>query len=379
VIGDPARWIGGALLLAAAGGLAWWLAEKSPAPIAPKPVPPALARLARGVNLSNWLQHGPATEASRYAPDAADWQRIRALGLTHVRVPVDPSALVDERGLPDPARLAALRAALEAAVAEDLLVVLTVQLPAQAKAGLAERAEDRAALAGTWRWLAQALRDLPPTHLAFEPLNEPELADAETSRVLLAGLAAELRAIAPAHTLVVSGHRYSGVDELLALRPLDDPNVVYGFHFYEPHNFTHQGANWGDAAWLMLRHLPYPSSPEAAAERMSSVPPAAHDLLRWHGEERWNAARIRTRIALAAQWARTHGVPVWCSEFGAMKPHAVAADRAAWLGDVRAALDEHGIPWAHWDYAGPFGLVAGEQGRREPDVTAIEALGLRSE
>jgi hypothetical protein len=376
VTGNPARWIGGALLLALAAALAWWLAEKSPAPVAPRPAPPALARLARGVNLSNWLQHGRAADTSPYAPDAADWRRMRALGLTHVRVPVDPSALVDERGLPDPAALAALRAALEAAVAEDLLVVLTVQLPSESKAGLAERAEDRAALAGTWRWLAQALRELPPTHLAFEPLNEPELPDAEGSRALLAGLAAELRRVAPEHTLVVSGHRYSGVDELLALRPLDDPNVVYGFHFYEPHNFTHQGANWGDAAWLMLRHLPYPSSPETAAERMSSVPPAAHDLLRWHGEERWNAARVRTRIALAAQWARTHGVPVWCSEFGAMKPHAVAADRAAWLGDVRTALEEHGIPWAHWDYAGPFGLVSGAPGARELDRTAIEALGL---
>ncbi len=330
---------------------------------APRPV--ALAHLTRGVNLSNWLQHGPAQEA--FAPDAADWKRIRALGLDHVRIPFDPAALVDERGLPRVPALAALRGAIIEAQRADLLVVLALQLPPEAKAGVVERKAHRVALGGLWRWLAGALRDLPARKLAFEPLNEPETPDARASRALLAYLAAEVRKAAPKHTLVVSGHRYASVAELEALKPLPDANVIYSFHFYEPHNFTHQGADWGDPAWKALRNFPYPSSPEIVAGRMDAAPAATRDLLRWHGGERWNSARIGALVERAAKWGRQHKVPVWCSEFGVLKEYAPAADRAAWLGDVRAALEQRHIPWTHWDYKGPFGI----------DEQAVEALGLK--
>lgn len=349
------KWVAGVTLLLLVA-VAWWWLARTPTP--PPPEPPALARLTRGVNLSTWLQHGVAR--AEYAPGEADWKRIRALGLAHVRVPVDPSAL------PDDAALAMLRAAIEAAQAEDLLVVLAVQLPPERKKALFENEADRAALAGTWRRVATALRDLPPTHLAFEPLNEPETEDAAASRALLEYLVRELRAVAPAHTLVVSGHRYASVAELEALQPLADANVIYSFHFYEPHNFTHQGADWGDPAWKALRNFPYPSSPEAVAPLLDATAPETRELLRWHGEERWDREKLAARVARAAHWGRAHRVPVWCSEFGAMKTHAAAADRAAWLRDVREALEAGGIGWTHWDYAGPFGL----------DATAIEALGL---
>jgi endoglucanase len=372
---------GATVLLVAAAAAIWWLMRlPAPEPLeAVAPPAPALARLTRGVNLSNWLQHGRPTEARRYAPDAADFQRIRALGLAHVRLPVDPAALIGPRGLPDPKAFATLRAAIEDARRADLLTVLVVQLPPEAKAGIATRATDRAALAGTWRWLAGALRDIPPTHLAFEPLNEPEIADAAASRALLGYLAGELRAVVPEHTLVVSGHRYSGLDELTALRPLEDRNVVYAFHFYEPHNFTHQGANWGDPAWRLLRNFPYPSSPESVAGRMDATAPEVRGLLRWHGEERWNRERVQQRLTRAAQWSRRYKVPVWCSEFGVLKTHVAAGERAAWLNDVRVALEEDGIGWTHWDYAGDFGLVGGPRGRRVTDAQAARALGLKGE
>jgi len=370
------------LLLAVIGG--WWLLRpaappppEAPAPT-PKTAPPAavLKALTRGVNLSNWLQQGPAKEAARYAPDAADWQRIRALGLTHVRLPVDPAALLDDRGMLAQAPYGELRAAIEAANTEGLLVVLAMQLPPEHKAGLAEREADRVSLAGTWRALATALRDLPPQHLAFEALNEPEAGDAAFSRALMTYLAGELRAVAPRHTLVVSGHGYSDRDALEALTPIADGNVVYAFHFYEPHNFTHQGATWGDPAWRTLRNFPYPSSPESVAARLDSVPPKARELLQWHGEQRWNRERIGHELERAAAWGRKHQVPVWCSEFGVLKKQVAPADRAAWLRDVREALEARGIPWTHWDYAGPFGIVGGVRGKRVEDKKAIEALGL---
>jgi hypothetical protein len=374
-----------ATLLALLAGIAIWFYSR---PQAPPPAPPAataatgpppqvLQRLARGVNLSNWLQHGRVEEPERYAADAADWTRIRALGLTHVRLPVDPAVLVDNRGLPRADALWELHSAIRDAVSADLLVVLTLQLPSGLKSAVAERETARVALAGLWRWLAVALRDLPPQQLVFEPLNEPEVDDAAASRALMQYLAGELRAAAPDNTLAVSGHGYSGVEQLAFMQPLADANVVYSFHFYEPHNFTHQGADWGDPAWRALRNFPYPSSPESVAARLGAVPPKTRELLRWHGEQRWNREHIGAVLERAARWGRKHHAAVWCSEFGVLKKRVAAADRAAWLRDVRETLEADDIGWTHWDYAGPFGIVGGVHGRRVVDAKAIEALGLK--
>lgn len=372
-------------LLAVIAGIAAWLYLREPAPPSPLPETAArpgpsgavLGRLARGVNLSNWLQHGRATEAARYAPDAADWRRIRALGFGHVRLPVDPAALVNARALPDPRAVAQLRQAIEAAQAEGLLVVVALQLPAQYKAGLQKRANDRAAFAALWRWLAGALSDLPRGKLVFEPLNEPEFDDAAASRAFMVEVVSAIRASAPDHTLAVSGHKYAGVAELEALKPLDDPDIVYTFHFYEPHNFTHQGARWGDPAWRELRDLPYPSAPERVAPLLDHVAQSARDRVRWHGEERWNRERLGALVTRAAAWGRAHGVPVWCGEFGALKTHTQPAHRAAWLRDVRELLEKEGIGWTHWDYAGDFGVVRGLRGARVEDKVTIDALGLK--
>jgi endoglucanase len=330
------------------------------------------------VNLSNWLQHGRPSEPARYAPDAADWRLIRALGFLHVRILVDPDAVLGERGLPRPEALAELRDTVAAAADADLLVVIGLQLPPPLKQRLARSEPDRHALAGTWSALAAALRAFAPEQLLLEPINETEDERPLPSRGLQAFLAARIREQLPGHTLVAGGHRHAGVAELAALAPLDDRNVVYGFHFYEPHEFTHQGATWGPPLWPLLRKVPYPSSPERVAPLLAAARPEARDALRWHGEQRWDRARIESLLDRAAQWGRQHGVPVWCSEFGVLRPRAIPADRAAWLRDVRESLEARGIGWTHWDYAGDFGVVTGPRGRRKVDAATAAALGLKS-
>lgn len=362
------------LLLSAVA--AWWLTRPPvPPPARPAPSPEVLAKLARGVNLSNWIQDGPPHDAQRYAPDAADWKLIRALGFSHARIMVDPDFFIGARGLPRPAALAELRVAVDGAVKEGLLVVIALQLPAEAKASLQGEAQ-RHALGGAWRALASSLDHLKPGQLVVEPLNESGIEDAGDSQRLYAFLVSAIRPVLPAHTFVVAGHRYAGVAELARMRPLEDANVVYAFHFYEPHNFTHQGATWGAKLWRSLRNFPYPSSPERVAPLLARTPPALVPVLEWHGEERWSRAKVDGLIGRAARWRDQHQVPVWCGEFGVLKKRVATGDRAAWLRDVRESLERHGIPWTHWDYASDFGVVGGPRGKRVVDKVAAEALGL---
>jgi endoglucanase len=371
------------LVLAAAALWLWHAREEAPAPpVAALPQLPApgvpagtLALLKRGVNISGWLQHGYENDPRVYAPDAADWARMRELGLTHARLPVDPGALLNDRGLPKADALSKIRGAVDGAAKAGLLVVLALQLPEEMKATLAGEPQ-RTAFGGTWRALAAALRDIPPAQLALEPLNEPGFDDPAASRSLLQYLAGEIRAVAPRHTLIIGGHKYSGIDELAAMTPLADRNVVYTFHFYQPFDFTHQGANWGDPVWASLRGIPYPGSPAIVAPLLGRQPQNLRDRLHWYGEEGWDRRKVGERLGLALAWGQRNGVPVQCGEFGVLRRRAAPADRAAWLRDVREALEAGGAGWTLWDWSGKFGLVSGAQGERDLDAGAARALGL---
>jgi hypothetical protein len=103
--------------------------------------------------------------------------------------------------------------------------------------------------------------------------------------------------------------------------------------------------------------------------------PARLNLINY-GAERWNAARIDVAIGAAAAWGEKHHVPVTCNEFGAYRRFAVSSDRAAWISDIRTALEKHGIGWTMWDYGGGFSVVNKENGKANPDVETVKALGL---
>ncbi len=162
------------------------------------------------------------------------------------------------------------------------------------------------------------------------------------------------------------------------LEPLRDPNVIYNFHFYFPHLFTHQGATWSVYSWQWVKGLSYPSNPESALHAASGVPEAQDRLaVIRYGYEHWDAARIDAEIDQAAEWARKNGVPLTCNEFGVYREYAPREDRAAWIKDVRTSLEKHGIGWTVWDYSGSFGVVTTVNGKTTPDELDLRALGLR--
>lgn len=350
-----------------------------PAPPPPPPGPPAavIERLARGINLSIWFTHRgePGIDPQLWFPDAADFALLRKMGLRHVRVQVDPAWLADPQTRP--ARLAELRDGVQKAGFADLMTVIALQPASADKQRLAVDPAALESLVQSWRGIAAALATVAPRDVVFETLNEPELKDPVQVRRIVEALAGAIRAAAPQHTLAVSGGGFADVEDLLALQPLADPNVLYSFHFYEPKNFTHQGATWGWPLWAQFHDWPYPSSPEAVAPLLADAPPEVQEHLRWHGEQRWDRAKLAAELAQAALWGKRHHRVVWCSEFGVARAHVQPADRRAWLRDVRDLLAHDGIPWTHWDYVGHFGLADGLQGARVVEPETLASLGLK--
>jgi endoglucanase len=343
------------------------------------------ARLKRGINLSHWFAQSPRADYSenhlKTHTTAQDIALIKSLGFDHVRFTVEPAPLMDEAAPAQlkPEYLRQLDSALDMLLASGLAVVVDIHPSDEFKIKL--RTDDRAVAAfiNFWRALAQHLSTRDPERVFLEILNEPMVEDHYRWIGIQAKAAAAIRESAPLHTIIATGPRWSSVEQLLLIEPLADRNVIYNFHFYENHNFTHQGATWGADFWPYLKGVPYPSSPEAVSRLLPAIEnEQARNALKFYGEERWDAARIDKEIAPAVAWGRKYNVPLVCNEFGVYRAYAHEADRLRWIEDVRTTLEKYNIGWAMWDYAGGFSVVIKKDGVAQADPGTVAALGLRA-
>lgn len=367
------HWI--VLLLGAASlvGCDRWRADTAPSPA-------LVAALAQGVNLSHWWT-GPEPNAvirSAHALSPQDLTAVRAQGFGHVRLPLEPMRIFDPARpsvlLQD--RLSSLRADLDRIIAVDLAVILAIQMDSAAKQRLFASGGEASVLAAQWAQLASELSDLPVDRLVFEILNEPEIDNPWAWAPMQRQLLETIRGEAPRHTVLVSGAHYSDPVDLAMLAPLPDHNVIYGFHFYTPHNFTHQGADWGWEMWQRMRDLPYPSSLDAVADAAERADPGARPHVEHYGRQRWTRDKLAAQIELVAQWAGQYDLVVQCTEFGVIQ-QAPASDRARWLRDARGLIEGAGFGWTVWDLTGTFAIANREQGQLRFDPQVLEALAAR--
>jgi aryl-phospho-beta-D-glucosidase BglC (GH1 family) len=234
-------------------------------------------------------------------------------------------------------------------------------------------------LTALWRRLAAHYATRDPERVFFEIMNEPEVNDAYRWEGIQARVAAAIREVAPKNTIIATGPNYSSIADLLTQNPLADGNVIYNFHFYNPHEFTHQGAGWGTGWWVYTHGIPYPATESTMAELVKEVPDAANRFaLENYWLDHWDGHRIRLLIDEAAAWGHANNVPLICNEFGAYREHTDEQSRMNWIRDVRTALEADGIGWTMWDYRGGFGVVSKQDGQAATvDEKVVEALGLK--
>lgn len=388
--------------------------------------------LARGVNIHEWLNWSPlAVDGSyRWPPyrsvaewlaggrSAGDWPAtdpladIRALGFDYVRLTVDPGPLLASEGERRAEALAVLADAVSRLLGADLKVVFNLHSVSQvpqygtdvinAPAGSAEIAGYIAMVAD----VARVLAPLGTDRVALEPYNEPahypcDASGSEDWQQIMAGTVAAIRAVSAEITIVATGACGGSVTGLTDIRPeFDDPDILYSFHMYEPHSFTHQRADHeGDFA----SGLPWPASAGSAeltvemlkahmiaaglseAEQARNLA-AVRGAIDGYFAENWGEAQVTARIGEAVDWAKANGIPperLFMGEFGTIlmsadgRMGAFNADRLRYLSAVRAAAERHGIPWAIWEYANPYGMsVIAPQGPAVPDREMLGALGL---
>jgi endoglucanase len=345
-------------------------------------------RLRHGINASGW--YAQVYEKDGYTPEhlktfitAEDIVLMKSSGFDHIRLSINPEPLFNSREphLIPPTYLGYLDGAVKMILSQGLSVVIDIQPEEDFKQQLKED-QFVEQFADFWRALAKHYSTLDVDRVFFEIMNEPEVNDKYRWFGIEARVAAAIREGAPNNTIIAAGGRWSSMDELVFMDLLRDPNVIYNFHFYEPYEFTHQGATWGSYYWHWLRGVRYPSTPESAEKSAALIPDedAADRLtvIRF-GYDHWNAARIDAEINQVAEWAKRHNVPMVCNEFGVFRQYSNPSDRAAWISDVRTSLERHGMGWAMWDYNGSFGLVTKVNGHSVADPNMLDALGLQAQ
>jgi endoglucanase len=348
------------------------------------------AHLRHGINLSEWFAQvydpkGYTKEHFENWTTANDIALIKSMGFDHVRLSVNPEPMIGHnRGdeLP-PEYLGFLDSAVKMILDHGLAVIIDMHPESDFKSKLVEQDDFVEQFSDFWRAIARHYSSYDPEMVFFEVLNEPEFHDRYRWAGVQAKLANSIREGAPQHTIIASGANYSDIPDLLSMTPLSDSNVIYNFHFYDPHTFTHQGATWGTNYWHFESKLAYPSNMENAEKVAAAEPDAVNRLqVLDYGLDHWDANRIAVEIGQAAEWAKHWNVPLTCNEFGAYRKSSNPDDRARWLRDVRTALEHDDIGWNMWDYGGRdngrgFGVVNGENGNNTPDELTLQALGLR--
>jgi endoglucanase len=284
-------------------------------------------KLGSGINLGNALE----------APKEGDWgvvlqaeyfPLIKAAGFSHVRLPVSWSthAGLNAPYTIEPAFIERVDWAIKQARANGLVTVLNMHHYNELEADPAAHSQRFISM---WQQIAEHLRN-DPDDLVFEFYNEPaKKIDAAKWNSLFAQTLKTVRASNPRRFVVVGPVVWNSIDQLNALELPDDKNLLVTVHYYQPMNFTHQGADWigpESKKWLGTK---WTGSPKEVAEMTAD-------------------------FDKAAEWGSLHARPMYLGEFGAYEK-ADMDSRVLWTKAVRAQAKRNGFSDAYWEFCSGFG------------------------
>src|ERR1700756_2350164 len=198
--------------------------------------------LRRGINLSEWFAQvydpkGYTKEHFVGWVTADDIALIKSMGFDHVRLSVNPEPMM-RHNMADqipPEYFGYLDAAVKMMLDHGLAVIVDMHPDSDFKQQLVQHDDFVEQFSDYWRAVARHYSTYDPEMVFFEVLNEPEFRDRYRWSGVQAKLANSIREGAPQNTIIVAGANWSDVEDLVPMTPLPDPNVIYNFHFYDPH------------------------------------------------------------------------------------------------------------------------------------------------
>lgn len=297
----------------------------------------------RGVNMGNALEAPVEGEWGMVIEDGY-FELIRKAGFDLVRIPIRwaDHALKEAPHTIDAAFFERVSHVIDAALAQDLVVVINIHHFDE----LAIYPDGhKARFLALWRQISTRYAEYDQK-LYFELYNEPHDAlYGDRWNEYAAEAVAVIRETNPTRTIVIGPGNWNRLTQFYELELPDDEHIVATFHYYDPFNFTHQGAEWaeGSRQWLGMT---------------------------------WDDTEVERRMLafdmeMAKMWADEHGYELFMGEFGAYEK-ADLDSRVRWTRAVVEEAEARGIAWAYWEFGAGFGVYDREKGAwREPLLEAM--------
>ena len=323
----------------------------------------------RGLNLGGWLSQVDAIEekdpngfpgfyehAGTFLTEK-DFARIKNWGFNHVRLPVDYFNFFKGESLEqDKSAFEILDKAVESILKTGLALILDLhKCPGHdfhlGALGNAQPfftdSKCREDAKKVWSVLAERYGE--KAGVLLEILNEPVAPNCEVWNDVKDELFWHIRGAAPKAPIVVGSNKWNNPGEFKDLRPLEDDNVLYSFHSYQPVIFTHQFAEW----------IPEPYFRQKRSWPGTYAPPDYEMKTKLKIEDgEWNKNRLRGTMENALEFRAKYNVPVACNEFGVY----VQVERQSqlnWLRDFLSLLQEADVGFSYWNYKNlDFGVMS---------------------
>ena len=311
----------------------------------------------KGVDLGGWFSQCDYTE-SRYDTfiTEADFAVIRSWGCDHVRLPVDYDLLEDKYGTPQEKGYERLEQAVGWARKNGLNMVLDLHKtagfsfdPGEQEAGFFENEKYQERFYALWERIARRFGK-DADMLAFELLNEvTEQQYGPVWNRIATECIRRIRVHAPVTKILMGGYWHNSAAAVKDLPEPYDENIVYNFHCYEPHIFTHQGAYWMPTMDTAFRIPVTATFGVMAAATRRMLGGAVVDLDAKPADGRLSSGFFEDFFAEAVSVAQARNVPLYCGEYGVID-NASPEDTLIWYQAIHAAFEKYGIGRAAWSY-----------------------------
>ncbi|MBB2182371.1 glycoside hydrolase family 5 protein [Lachnospiraceae bacterium MD1] len=308
-----------------------------------------------GVNLGGWIsqfRNGVKEHFDHFITEE-DIKQIASWGLDHVRLPIDYNVIEDDQ-TPFQYKEEGF-AYIDNCIKWCETYHLNIILDLHKTAGYAafslnenrlfedETLQNR--FLSLWKAFAERYRHYGK-NVVFELLNEIVEPNSDRWNRLSKRAVDAIRSIDKNRVIIIGGNNYNSVNTLRELDSIDDENIVYTFHFYEPHLFTHQKAGWESLMKECDFVIPYPSGNEEYQKYISKSDcfQRAYDF-----EDHIDKETLRKYLQPAVEFMKDRNATIYCGEYGVID-YAPFESNLRWHEDICDLLLEYNIGRCAWTY-----------------------------
>uniref|UniRef100_A0A7C4RWK2 Glycoside hydrolase family 5 protein n=1 Tax=Fervidobacterium thailandense TaxID=1008305 RepID=A0A7C4RWK2_9BACT len=282
--------------------------------------------IGKGINMGNALE-APFEGAWGVIIEDEYFKIIKERGFSSVRIPIRWSAHVSEKPSHtiDEKFFQRVKHVVDKALENGLVVIINTHHFEELYQDPDEYGD---VLVSIWQQISERFKSYPE-QLYFEIYNEParNLTPSKWNE-LYPKVLKVIRKHNPTRPVIVDVASWAHYSAVQYLKLVKDPYLIVSFHYYEPFNFTHQGAEW-----------------------VSPSPPLG---TKWLGTDA-EVAEMRRHFRLVYEWAKKNNVPIFLGEFGAYGK-ADMESRVRWTMTVRQLAEEFDFCMAYWEFCAGFGL-----------------------